>query len=142
MGYKRPVKTYKLNFTEGDLAGLQAVFKELSIDQLLRLVRLASGLTGAQPIDVKLERAEQLFAEMAKGLISWNLEDDGDVPVPPTYDGIAAQGLEFTTEIVTAWIEAMSSVDNPLPQSSDDGQRSAEQESSLQLASLSQSPPS
>jgi hypothetical protein len=149
MGYKRPRKTYKeLNFT-GDLAGLHAVFRELSIDQMLRLVRLASsarGLTGDDPLDVKLERAQtlgaDLFTEVAKGLISWDLEDDDDTPVPVTYEGIAAQGIEFITEIVVAWIEAMSSVDTPLQQSSNGGQPSAELESSLQLASLSASPPS
>ncbi len=144
MGYRRPRKTYRLKFGEdsGDLNGLEAVFGELSIDQLLRLVGTASGLAGEADIPAKLEKAEQLFAEMAKGLHSWNLEDDDGTPVPASYEGVAAQGLEFTTAIVTAWIEAMSSVDIPLPPSSNGGQRSAEEESSLQLASLSKSLPS
>jgi hypothetical protein len=146
VGYKRPRKTYKLNFTEGDLAGLHAVFGELSIDQMLNLVRLAKtarGLGGDDPLDVQLERAQdlaaQLFTEVAKGLVSWDLENDDDTPVPTDYEGVAAQGIEFITEIVVAWIEAMSSVDTPLPESSNGGQPSAELESSLQLASLSES---
>jgi hypothetical protein len=138
MGYKRP--KFRLKFEREDMAGLEVTVRGLSVDGLLKLIRLADGLKGDGSITAKLETASQLFDAMAGSLVSWNLEDD-DGPVAADRDGIAAQDLGFLLGIVYPWIEAVASVDTPLPQGSASGQPSAA-ESTLGLAESSQSLPS
>lgn len=140
-GYKRPQKKFRLKFADDDMAGLEVAVRRLSFDGLLGLIRLADGLKGDGSILAKLERTEKLFTVMARGIVSWNLLDDDGAPVPVTRDGIGAQDLGFLLQIVYPWIEAVASVDSPLPQSSANGQQSAA-ESTLGLAGSSQSLPS
>lgn len=139
-GYRRKAKLYTLRWAEGhELHGLEVTCKDLTVERMLALVRLSAGFRG--DMEAKLAGAEKLFREFARYLVEWNLEDgDGD-PVPATYDGIAAQDLDFVIDLVSTWIDAVASVDTPLPQNSNGGQPSAPA-LSMPMEPLSPSPPS
>lgn len=124
-GYRRKAKLYTLKWAEGhELHGLEVTCKGLTVERMLSLVSLAAGLQGGD-VAGKLGEAEKLFRSFARCLVGWNLEDEDGAPVPATYDGIAAQDLDFVTGLVTTWIDAVASVGSPLPPSSDGGPPSA-----------------
>lgn len=104
----------------------------------------------------KREYAEALTehrcAQFARLLIRWNfteiVETEGpngeivetEVKVPPTAEGVGRLDVETFTALWLAYDEATTRVAPPLPQRSDDGERS-EVESTLPQESLSDSPP-
>jgi hypothetical protein len=136
-GFKR--KTYKLKWPEGhELHGLEVVTKGLSVEKTFELASLAAGLAAENTTEEKVATANRLFAGFASRLVSWNLEDDDDTPVPATLEGVQDQDMQFMIGLVTTWIDAVSSVDTPLPGGSANGQ-SAAPEASLPTESLSPS---
>jgi len=53
-------------------------------------------------------------------LMEWNLEDASGGPVPATGDGMLQIPLSLAMLIVQHWIEAVSAVPAPLPETSGD----------------------
>lgn len=138
-GYKR--KTYKLKWPEGhDLHGLEVTTKGLSVEATFELASLAAGLGSDAATEEKVKTANLLFAGFAARLVSWNLEDD-DTPVPATLEGVQDQDMGFMISLITTWMDAVSSVDSPLPGGSANGQATAP-EASLPTESLLPSPQS
>jgi hypothetical protein len=136
-GYKR--KTYKLKWPEGhDLHGLEVATKGLSVEATFELASLAAGLGADVSTEEKVRTANQLFAGFAERLVSWNLTEDDDTPVPATLAGVQDQDMGFMIGLITTWMDAVSSVDTPLPQGSANGQSTAP-EASLPTESLSPS---
>lgn len=139
-GYKR--KTYKLKWPEGhELHGLEVVTKGLSVEATFEMATLAAGLSGDSATEVKVETANMLFAGFADRLVSWNLEEDDGTPVPATLAGVQDQDMGFMIALISTWMDAVSSVDTPLPQGSKPGPSMAP-EASLPTESLSPSPQS
>src|ERR1700704_5773047 len=86
-GYKR--KLYVLTWPDGhELAGLEVTTKGLPVKKLFELVQLSGQLTGEGDVATKVAVADELFAGFAARLVSWNLEDDDDAPVPATLAGV------------------------------------------------------
>jgi hypothetical protein len=120
MGYRR--KVYSLKWAEGhSLHGLEVSFTGMSVGRMAKLTSLAGRLGGEGQLDGKLEDADVMFREMAACLVSWNLEDHRGEPVPATYEGLADQDVGFVMDLAFTWMEAVASVDNPLPSSSNGG---------------------
>jgi hypothetical protein len=137
MGYRR--KIYSLKWAEGhDMHGLEVSLTGLSIGRIAKLAALAAELTGETPVEGKLAQADELFREMGGALVSWNLEDHEGKPVPATYEGLADQDVAFVTDLALTWMEAVASVGNPLPQSSN-GTRPVMPEVSIPMVPLSPS---
>lgn len=122
MGYKRKLKLYNLKFE--DHPGLEVTMKGLSIDGFMSLARQAAGMQGRDlaamegpELEKAMDQIDGLFTRFAKSLKTWNLEDDDDgYPVPATLEGVRSQDLGFILEIIMAWMDAIASVDTPLPQ--------------------------
>ena len=134
-GYKR--KTYKLKWPEGhSLHGLEVVTKGLSVEATFELASLAAGLAAESATEAKVATANKLFAGFADRLVSWNLEEDDGSPVPATLAGVTDQDMGFMIALITTWIDAVSSVDTPLPPASANGQSPAP-EASLPTETLS-----
>ena len=114
-GYKRDKPIYKLIFADDQFNGLEVVAKSLPLGEFLELQKLQSHAT-EDP-----EAAEKIMRKLGDVLISWNLEDDDDQPVPATYDGLASQDLPFVLAIFQAWQEAVAGVPNPSPAASNGG---------------------
>ena len=118
MGYKPKRTIYKLDFSQTEYAGLEVAVRAGSIGDLLALQDLAgAGETTA-------EEARQMFAGFAALLVSWNVDDDNDKPVPTTYEGVASQEPDFIKTIVTAFFANVAGAPPPLPDGSNSGANS------------------
>jgi hypothetical protein len=121
MGYKR--KVYVLEWPAGhEFHGLEVEAKGLPVKKLFELTSLAGQLQDdAADVAAKVGLAEELFAGFAERLVGWNLEEDDGTPVPPDLTGMADQDFDFMMGLVMAWMDAVASVDIPLPQPSPPG---------------------
>jgi hypothetical protein len=131
VGYKP--KRYKLTWADGDLEGLEVVMKPASLGEMLNAEKLrdlaAEGASIAQ--------LEPLFRWFAGMLVSWNVEDDDDQPVPATYEGVLTQDVDLIYAIVGEFTSRVTQAPPPLPDVSPPG--GTEAEASLRLASSSRS---
>lgn len=135
-GYER--STLKLVFDEEQYDGLEIRSKRLSVGAMLSFGDLldtnwrtdrASGIAAFN----------DLAAELAKVLTSWNLEEGG-VPVPLDVEHIAAQDFEFVVDIAHMLMRATTGVSRPLSRPSSGGDTSVE--ASIPMEPLSDSPTS
>lgn len=143
MGYKPKRQLVELDFSETEHAGLEVTTRKISVDALLGFVDLlekADQLGGAdlKPEDAKV--VSDLFSRFAKVLVSWNVEDDDDQPVPATFEGIGTLDFDFVMEIITAWFVSVTAAPPPLKGASPNG--AAPPEASLPMDVLPASPPS
>jgi hypothetical protein len=115
MGYKPKRTIYKLDFSDTEYAGLEVAVRAGSIDDLLGLQELAGadGMTA--------DEARRMFTGFAALLVSWNVEDDDDKPVPTSYEGVASQEPDFIKAIITAFYANVAGTPPPLPGASDSG---------------------
>lgn len=126
MAFKVGQKVYRLVFEDGDLAGLEVRTRSLPLGALLDLTKLAAFAGKPQLAAEDMAEAEKLFEMFADALLSWNVEDDGDTPVPATLEGLRRLDFGTVIKLITEWIEAVAGVPAPLPQTSSDGQLSLE----------------
>lgn len=105
MGYKRKVKTVTLQFADPEFDGFECVVRSLPIAEYLRVAKLAS------TAEEGTESAEAMLKVFAKALVSWNLEDENDRPVPATFEGVVSQDFEFVMDVVAGWMQSMAGVD-------------------------------
>jgi len=109
-GFRRKRKVYKLDFTGTEYEGLEVKVSGLTTGEFLDLIRV-TGSTGKEAdSDATLEMLQML----AKHLISWNLLDEDEKPVPTTFDGMKTSDLALNMLIVDAWTTAVSGVSAPL----------------------------
>jgi hypothetical protein len=137
MGFQRGRKLYALKWPEGhDNHGLEVNMRGLSVDQLVRVLRL----TTQKNEDNLAAIFSELFELFASKLDSWNIEDEGE-PIPATkesVDMLAEDDPYWLFGIVLAWATAIGSVDIPLPEGLSSGETSQEL-STLGLESQSKS---
>lgn len=127
MGYKRPKRIFKLKFTDPEMGGLEVRAKSTSLGGFLTIAKLVDLKDRLTAGDDAIAEVEELFSTFAKCLVSWNLLDDDDSPVPPTKDGLLSQDLDFVLEIIGAWAQAIGGVSTPLAMPSRDGARLLEE---------------
>ena len=89
--FKRERNLYQLNFEGTDLDGFEVVMKGVSLERFIDITKIASALE--TPEGRTPENIEAQFTVLSDLLVSWNLDDDDDQPVPATYDGLKAAGL-------------------------------------------------
>lgn len=119
MAYKASGKKYKLTFGEDtDFEGLEVRAKGCSTGDFLRLASLAENL---DPKNMDLEEIGELFTLFAGCIVEWNIEDDDDVPVPTTKDGLLSLDIDLVLAVLTAWMEAVAGVSGPKEKPSNDG---------------------
>lgn len=114
MGFKRPAKVYKLLFEDDDMAGLEVKARSMSTGDLLDMAPLLDMKMSNAPTADELEQVRDLLERFAEVLISWNLEDEDDEPIPATLEGLLSQDIAFVMDIVQAWADAVSGVPAPL----------------------------
>ena len=119
-GYRREKPLYKLVFADPQFDGLEVMAKSLPLGEFLELQKLQAR-AGEDP-----DAAEQVIRRMADVIVSWNLLDDADDPVPASYDGLLTQDLPFVMAIFMAWQEAVAGVPNLSPNGSPNGVTSLE----------------
>jgi hypothetical protein len=131
--FKREPTLYLLTFEDPELEGFEVVMRGVSLERFLGISKLAAELeteAGRTP-----ENIEKQFTVLADLLVSWNLDDDGDQPVPATYAGLKTQDFADVMKIMSGYMTAISSVPKASNETSPSGGISQEQ--SLGLARLS-----
>lgn len=114
MGFKRG-KVYNLKFQEdSEFYGFEVQCRPPSIDALA----YAAEMKGGGMAIVEFRKLLEYFADT---LISWNLEDENDEPVAPTYENVCKQDQSMLEAIVDAWYDGVTGIDDPLGQPSGDG---------------------
>ncbi len=138
MGYKAKKKLYKLIFADEDMNGLEVIATSISMERILRMQELSAAgeQTTRSPAAFR-----ELVETLAGAMLSWNLEDEFDQPVPVTVAGILAQDPEFVMEIVSSWTLAITGASGPLGDGSTSGGSSA-LEASMPMEPLSPNPAS
>lgn len=136
-------RTFVLEFEDPSFAGLQVRVRSASLDDLIRMQELMHteiGTPGHE--DDRQELYDRLGGtDRYPGLlISWNLLDDNDEPVPTTPDSLAKEEWPLIRNICRAWLAALVSVPAPLSLPSSDGDRLAEL--SIPMDTLSANPQS
>ncbi|MCI0690227.1 MAG: hypothetical protein L0Y54_23765 [Sporichthyaceae bacterium] len=143
MGYRRDT-TYRLKFADPEFHGLEVSVRAPSVGEVIDLTERAGELSGLMAGDLAAlagqagrARLEAIFADFARYLVSWNLEDAQGRPVPPTLDGVLTQDAPFIFQIMKAWQEYVAGVPFPKGPSSNGGGQSPA--ASLPMEALSPS---
>lgn len=134
--FKRERKLYQLQFETEDMDGFECIAAGMSLERFIAFNALQEQVQSAEARES--EAGERLYGMFAAQLVSWNLDDDDDEPVPCTYEGLKAQDVEFVNMLLQAWAKAIAGVPDDLGKDSGSGETSRE-ESSLRLADLSPS---
>lgn len=123
MGYKVPRDVFKLIFAQHD--GLEIRITSPSVGEVMSVMKLIKykGIDPQKLSEADIEdfrRPQKIFA---KHLISWNLLDDDDEPIPATLEGVESLPRKFFEEITNAWVNNTAGVpkDSPLDSRLADG---------------------
>jgi len=133
MGFEAPETLFRLKFEDPDMAGLEVMVREPSIDDLLTM-------TGIEAPDAKTmdpAKIRAMFSAFADLLDSWNLTRKGE-PVPATYEGVISQSPGFIMKIISALDKTIARPDPTSSPASSAGETSG-LESSIPMTPL---PPS
>lgn len=119
-------RTFVLEFEDPSFGGLEVRTRSASLDDLMRMQELMYTQVGRK--EYEAERQE-LFDRLGgtdqyPGLIiSWNLLDDNDQPVPTDPESLAKEEWPLIRNICRAWVAALIEVPRPLSRPSSDGDR-------------------
>lgn len=105
MAFKRKRKVYKLDFAGTEYDGLEVKVRGLTTGEYLELISLSAPGTEGES-----KETDGMLRLFASHLVSWNLVDDDDEPVPSTFEGIKTNDLTMNMAIVNAWTDAMVEV--------------------------------
>lgn len=111
-------KVLVLKFEDEDFDGVEIRARAASMGRALELTGEADA---ARRPGTGLEQVNGLFDEFATALLSWNLEDDDDQPVPATRDGLLSLDIQDVMVIILAWFDAMLSIGEGLGKGSTSG---------------------
>lgn len=117
MGYKTKVRSYLIQFAEGhEFHGAEARVKGMTLGEYMEALGIDGG-EGDKAVGSSLRR-------FLDHLISWNLEDEDEQPVPPTAEGAALVDHDLVLALSNAWVQQLLGVHDadPLPQSSTSGE--------------------
>lgn len=118
---KLPSRVLVLQFEDPDYAGLEVKARSVSLGVLLDL----EDETSAMRQGSGTAHTRGLLSLFTDKLISWNLEDDDDKPIPTTLEGILSLEIDHAYPIVLAWVDAMLSVTASTGKASSSGPPSA-----------------
>jgi hypothetical protein len=122
-GYKRKRTIYRLKFEDPEMDGLVVDTTGADIAEFVVIGELADLATDLTTANLAAAAAAMLDVKalFASHLVAWNLEDDDDVPVPATVEGVCTQDDDFILDLTTAWMEAVGGVSGPKEPTSNGG---------------------
>lgn len=120
MGYTPPSKRYELTFEETDYEGLEVTLKGLSTGQFLAIQKLMPKAAQGDP-----EAAEALISAYQAAIVEWNVTDEMDEPLKPTYEVVMEQDLAMTLFVINGWMTALAGIKADLGKDSTSGLNSA-----------------
>jgi hypothetical protein len=134
-GFRLQAKRYQLTFEDGDLDGLECTMSGVSLEKFLEVAAAADALS--TPEGRTPENIEAQFRMLGELLLSWNLTDDDDQPVEPSYEALKQFDFSYVQLILQAYLAAFSTVPKASDEPSSSGGTSPER--SLGLARQSKS---
>lgn len=130
MGFRVPVKTLNLTFSDEDYAGAEVKVK-MGVT-LRKVMEMSQSVDSDDPAQV-VQSIKEFGDDF---LISWNLEDDNDNPIPPNGESMIDLDSMFAFAMIKTWVEQVTGVNAPLDQRLSDGNTSAGQPTNLDPSSL------
>lgn len=118
---KLPQRTLVLKFDDEDYAGLEIKARSVPLGVLLDL----DDETSAMRSGAGMGQTRSLMSMFTEKLISWNLEDEDDKPIPTTMEGLLSLEIDRAYDIILAWVDAMITVSKSMGKASNSGQQSA-----------------
>ena len=110
-GFRIPDQTAHLTFSGTDYDGAEIWVKlNVSFRHYIALREAAEG-------DDQAKMAALFGGDV---LMDWNLEDDAGQPIPANGEGMLEIPLSLAMLVVQHWVEAVSGVSSPLPETSED----------------------
>ncbi|MEC3994002.1 hypothetical protein VSR01_10775 [Actinacidiphila sp. DG2A-62] len=107
MGFVPKKKTYTLDFSGTEFAGLEITVNDMTTDELISMPDAATH--------------ESLVKAFAGQLVSWNIESEDGTPVQPTPANVLTLDRSLNKVIVERWLDALNGVDAPLQPGSPSG---------------------
>lgn len=120
MGFKAPARTASIQFDEDSPFHGAEITVRLNVPMGL-VFELQKFSAASSDQEATIRKLGDML------LISWNVTDDADQPVPANGEGLLAQPPEFVWGIIGGWQEAMTVPSVPLELPSKSGDSSAEQ---------------
>lgn len=118
MGFKAPRKVFRLTFADSEYEGLEVIARGASVGGMLDVQGLA-----ADAVEGRASGAGAgMIALFTESLVSWNLTDDDDQPIPATADGIRGLDIDFVMLLIRAWASHQTEVPDPLAEGSTSGE--------------------
>lgn len=105
MGHKRQRKTLSLRFE--DEPGLEILARSVSVRKFLWVMEQADKMTAGQ---LTQQAIEELFGWFAERIISWNLVDDEDQPVPVSADYLIDEDVDWVIKVFMGWVSGITKV--------------------------------
>ena len=110
-GFRIPDQTAHITFSGTDYDGAEIwVRLNVSFRHYISLREAAEG-------DDQAKMAALFGGDV---LMDWNLEDDAGQPIPANGEGMLEIPLSLAMLVVQHWVEAVSGVSSPLPETSGD----------------------
>ena len=121
MGYKRERRVYVMEFTDPQYEGLEIKVRSIPIRELTHLMTLDPE---AEDATVRGSSIDKLMSAFAEALVSWNMTDENDQPLPTTLEYIESEDVDFIMACIGQWMQVVSRVDDasPLDSNSPPGQ--------------------
>lgn len=118
MGYRKVPTIYTIE----DVRGLEGAVIRLKSIKVGKLRRLLAALDSDDEFSKVMG---PIFATLAEGLVSWDLEDEEGTPIPATLEGIEELELNDVMGIIAAWTQRMTGAgDDDLGKDSPSGELS------------------
>jgi hypothetical protein len=123
MGYKPKRLEYDLDFTDGELDGLEVTMRSVSLEHYLKAsaAHRLSDISRRDWSEDDRKAVEDLYESFASALVSWNVEDEKGDPVPATLEAVFDQDLQFLLPVALVWLQAMTGMDPELGKDSTSG---------------------
>lgn len=133
MAFKEPSRTLRIVFDDEDYAGAEVVCRRtVPMSVYFGMARAQQGENIGE-----IEEAVKAFGDEV--LVSWNVVDDDDKPLPANGEGMTAVSFMFARQILSGWMAGMAGLPGPLVEPSSDGNTSEEATTKTEESSLSPS---
>jgi len=112
VSYKRERRTYIMEFADPEYEGLEIRVRSIPIRELTHLMSLNPD---AEDAAERASSIDKLLSAFAEALVSWNMTDENDQPIPATLEYIESEDADFVMTCIAQWMKVMTTVDDASP---------------------------
>src|SRR4030095_1276998 len=112
MAYRRERRTYIMEFADPEYEGLEIKVRSIPIRELTDLMALDP--EAEDPV-IRASSIDKWTAAFAEALVSWNMTDEDDQPLPTTLEYIESEDADFVMTCIAQWMKVISRVNDASP---------------------------